>query len=77
MKQAVFTFCLIFIFCSLSAHELMQKTLLNGMEIIVKENNLNESIGFYCFVKTGEVSTSQYFEVKPLLVPSEPDLSGF
>jgi zinc protease len=44
----------------LYGNELLHKTLPNGMEIVVKENNLNESIGFYCFVKTGSVNEGKY-----------------
>ncbi|MBC8214396.1 MAG: insulinase family protein [Candidatus Marinimicrobia bacterium] len=36
------------------------KTLPNGMEIAVKENHDNTSVGFYCFVKTGSVNEGRY-----------------
>ncbi len=45
---------------AVSANELLQTTLTNGMQIVVKENKLNESIGFYCFVKTGSVNEGKY-----------------
>jgi zinc protease len=38
----------------------MQSTLKNGMQIIVKENRLNESVGFYCFVKTGSNNEGRF-----------------
>ncbi|MCF7859494.1 MAG: insulinase family protein [Candidatus Cloacimonetes bacterium] len=41
-------------------NNLLQTTLKNGMQIVVKENVLNESVGFYCFVKTGSVSEGKY-----------------
>ncbi len=44
----------------LSANELIHKTLPNGMEIVVKENRNNTSVGFYCFVKTGSVNEGKY-----------------
>ncbi len=45
---------------AVSANELLQTTLTNGMQIVVKENKLNESVGFYCFVKTGSVNEGKY-----------------
>ncbi len=45
---------------AVSANELLQLTLTNGMQIVVKENKLNESVGFYCFVKTGSVNEGKY-----------------
>jgi len=36
------------------------KTLPNGMDIAVKENHDNSSVGFYCFVKTGSVNEGRY-----------------
>ncbi len=60
MKKLILISMLLLIVVLLNGNELMQKTLPNGMEIVVKENNLNESIGFYCFVKTGSVNEGQY-----------------
>ena len=45
---------------TISANEMLQTTLTNGMQIVVKENRLNESVGFYCFVKTGSVNEGKY-----------------
>ncbi len=42
------------------ADEILQDQLPNGMEIVVKENTQNESVGFYCFVKTGSVNEGKY-----------------
>ncbi|MCK4311318.1 MAG: insulinase family protein [Candidatus Cloacimonetes bacterium] len=60
MKKRVLILILFLTVVLLNSHELMQKTLPNGMEIVVKENKLNESIGFYCFVKTGSVNEGKY-----------------
>ncbi|MCD4796855.1 MAG: insulinase family protein [Candidatus Cloacimonetes bacterium] len=60
MKKLILISTLLLIVALLNGNELMQKTLPNGMEIVVKENNLNESIGFYCFVKTGSVNEGKY-----------------
>lgn len=46
---------------SLTATETMlQKTLPNGLEIVVKENRGNQSAGFFCFVKTGSSNEGKY-----------------
>ncbi len=60
MKKVLILIALVMVLAQLYGNDLLQKTLLNGMEIVVKENNLNESIGFYCFVKTGSVNEGQY-----------------
>ena len=44
----------------LSANNILHKTLPNGMEIAVKENTGNTSVGFYCFIKTGSVNEGKY-----------------
>lgn len=60
MKKILLTVIIIIAISALSANELMQTTLENGMQIVVKENKLNESVGFYCFVKTGAVNEGKY-----------------
>ena len=60
MKKVLSLITLLIVISQLYANDLLQKTLPNGMEIVVKENNLNESIGFYCFVKTGSVNEGKY-----------------
>ncbi len=60
VKKVLIFIAFVMIFAQLYGNNLLQKTLPNGMEIIVKENNLNESIGFYCFVKTGSVNEGKY-----------------
>ncbi|NQV19182.1 MAG: insulinase family protein [Armatimonadetes bacterium] len=60
MKRIIFLVICILILNLLSANELIHKTLANGMEIVVKENRNNTSVGFYCFVKTGSVNESKY-----------------
>ena len=60
VKKGLILFALVMVLVQLYGNDLLQKTLPNGMEIVVKENNLNESIGFYCFVKTGSVNEGKY-----------------
>ncbi|MBU4486065.1 MAG: insulinase family protein [Candidatus Delongbacteria bacterium] len=44
----------------ISAQEILTKTLQNGMEVVVKKNTSNTSVGFFCFVKTGSVHEDEY-----------------
>ncbi|MCK4957641.1 MAG: insulinase family protein, partial [Candidatus Cloacimonetes bacterium] len=44
----------------LGANNIICKTLLNGMEVVVKEDTSNESVGLFCFVKTGSVNEADY-----------------
>ncbi len=60
MKKITFLLSLLLVIGLLSANNLVQKTLPNGMQIVAKENRLNESVGFYCFVKTGSVNEGKY-----------------
>jgi len=60
MKKIMFLVICIFVLNFLSANEMIHKTLTNGMEIVVKENHNNTSVGFYCFVKTGSVNEGKY-----------------
>ncbi|MDP8269450.1 MAG: insulinase family protein [Candidatus Tenebribacter davisii] len=60
MKTRLILFIIIIAITTISANELRQATLDNGMQIVVKENRLNESVGFYCFVKTGSVNEGKY-----------------
>jgi len=43
-----------------AAETMLQKTLPNGLEIVVKENRENQSAGFFCFVKTGSANEGKY-----------------
>ena len=60
LKTRLIILIMVITITALSANELLQTTLDNGMQIVVKENRLNESIGFYCFIKTGSVNEGQY-----------------
>lgn len=60
MKGRLILLIMLIAITALSANELLQTTLDNGMQIVVKENRLNESVGFYCFIKTGSVNEGQY-----------------
>ncbi|TSA23699.1 insulinase family protein [bacterium] len=62
-KQVIFTFVLVIflgIYSFVFGSNILCKTLSNGMQIAVKENYNNNSIGFYCFVKTGSVNEGEY-----------------
>jgi len=62
-KQVIFTLVLV-IFLGIYSfgfgNNILSKTLSNGMQIAVKENHNNNSIGFYCFVKTGSINEGEY-----------------
>ncbi|MDO9576939.1 MAG: pitrilysin family protein [Candidatus Cloacimonadales bacterium] len=60
MKRLFILLNLLLVITFLNANELLQKTLPNGMQIVVKENRLNESVGFYCFVKTGSNNEGRF-----------------
>jgi zinc protease len=60
MKKNILIVVLVLVIGLLNANNLVQKTLPNGMQIVAKENRLNESVGFYCFVKTGSVNEGKY-----------------
>jgi zinc protease len=44
----------------LAAQEMLTKTLPNGMQVVVKKNTSNTSVGFFCFVKTGSIHEAEY-----------------
>ncbi|MCF7794545.1 MAG: insulinase family protein [Candidatus Cloacimonetes bacterium] len=60
MKKIIILIGILLIISILSANNLIVKTLPNGMQVAVKENRINESVGFYCFVKTGAVNEGKY-----------------
>ena len=60
MKRIIILLIMLIAITAVSANDLLQTTLKNGMQIVVKENRLNESVGFYCFVKTGSVNEGKY-----------------
>lgn len=60
MKKIIILIGCLLIISILSANNLILKTLPNGMQVAVKENHINESVGFYCFVKTGSVNEGRY-----------------
>lgn len=60
-KKVIFTTVAILLVTSLLYGETtIRKTLPNGMEVVVKENHLNSSVGFFGFVKTGAVNEGKY-----------------
>ena len=62
-KQVIFTLVLVILlglYSFVFGNKILTKTLSNGMQIAVKENHNNNSIGFYCFVKTGSVNEGEY-----------------
>ena len=60
MKRIIIMCFLLILISAINANELLQKTLPNGMQVVVKENRLNESVGFYCFVKTGSNNEGRF-----------------
>ncbi len=60
MKKVIFVSLVLGIMSVINATGLIHKTLPNGMEIAVKENRSNTSVGLYCFVKTGSVNEGEY-----------------
>jgi zinc protease len=53
---------LIILLCGslLSANEMIMKTLGNGMQLVTKENRSGETVGLYCFVKTGSNNEGRF-----------------
>jgi zinc protease len=43
-----------------SAQDILFKTLPNGMEVVVKKNTSNTSVGYFCFVKSGSNHEDKY-----------------
>jgi len=60
MKKSLYCLLIVFAVNILLAGTIEHRTLDNGMELIVKENNLNSSVAFYCFVKTGSLNEGKY-----------------
>jgi len=60
MKKIFFIIVYCLLFSTAFPNEILSKTLPNGMEVAVKENTNNTSVGFYCFVKTGSVNEGKY-----------------
>jgi len=62
-KQVIFILVLVILLSINSfafGSSILCKTLSNGMQIAVKENHNNNSVGFFCFVKTGSVNEGEY-----------------
>lgn len=45
---------------ALNAQEMISKTLPNGLEVVVKKNLSNSSVGFFMFVKSGSIHEEEY-----------------
>jgi zinc protease len=60
MKKYVMLLAVLTLFISLTAKDILVKTLDNGMEVVVKKNTSNQSVGLFCFVKTGSNYEGQY-----------------
>ncbi|MBN1326673.1 MAG: insulinase family protein [Candidatus Cloacimonetes bacterium] len=60
MKKRYFLLAVMFIFFGLQAAEELYEKLPNGMEVVVKKNDNNTSVGFFCFVKTGSMNEGRY-----------------
>lgn len=60
MKKTILLAILLFSLVTLSAKDMIVKTLDNGMEVVVKKNTSNQSVGLFCFVKTGSIDEGKY-----------------
>ncbi len=60
MRKIIIICGMILMLAGLYANDLIVKTLPNGMQVAVKENHVNETVGFYCFVKTGAVNEGKF-----------------
>lgn len=58
MKKTIIMLLLIAL--ALSAQEMISKTLSNGLEVVVKKNTSNASVGFFMFVKSGSIHEEEY-----------------
>ncbi len=47
-------------FISLMSLDIMTKTLPNGMNVVVKKNTSNQSVGIFCFVHTGSIYEGRF-----------------
>lgn len=59
-KMLMIITTILFMITNVAAQDLKVKTLNNGMQVAVKENRSNTSVGFYCFVKTGSRNEGIY-----------------
>ncbi len=59
MKKNIIVLALL-LTVAMFADNILHKTLSNGMEVVVKENKSNTSVGFFCFVKTGSIHEGEY-----------------
>ncbi len=53
MKRIVLLLTVLMIVTVAFSQEMLREVLPNGMEVVVKKNDMNNSAGVYCFVKTG------------------------
>ncbi len=60
MKKVLFLLLSVILVFPLVAVNMLHKVLPNGMEVVVKENKSNNSVGFFCFVKTGSLNEGKY-----------------
>ncbi|MFO7810612.1 MAG: pitrilysin family protein [Candidatus Delongbacteria bacterium] len=58
MKKIIFT--ILCFTALLTAQDILNKTLPNGLEVVVKKNTSNSSVGFFMFVKTGSIHENEY-----------------
>ncbi len=60
MKKKLIFLSLLIIFSSVFSKQILQEKLKNGMDLIVKENKSNNSVGLFVFVKTGSIHEGKY-----------------
>jgi len=60
MKKIMILMCTFLLAVIVNAQTILNETLPNGMEVVVKENSSNTSVAMYCFVKTGSIHEGDY-----------------
>ncbi len=60
MKKGILVAVILMLMAFLMAEDIIYRTLPNGMKVAVKKNDSNNSVGLYCFVKTGSVNEGEY-----------------
>lgn len=60
MKKIMVIMSLLLMIANIFAIDIMTKTLNNGMEVVVKKNTSNQSVGLFCFVRTGSLTEGKY-----------------
>ncbi|MDD4308990.1 MAG: insulinase family protein [Candidatus Cloacimonetes bacterium] len=60
MKKAIALALFLSLLCMVFGAEILQKTLSNGLTVVIKQNTQNPTVGIYCFVKTGSMHEGKH-----------------